>query len=134
MRKARIIGLQLSEDCLSHRDYIDLPRFWLHGKAGEINGFDLSICNLQTFWYIMFGVSFLADIKLFDGKTYRAIVIVKTTTKEREGLICLIDDIEGIRNALEWLGIEHRLSFFDHHQKEIMKHHPELWELLLSPK
>jgi len=134
MNEPKIIGLNVADE----RDFPDMESFsyvYLHCKANDINYYDCVVANIRAFWYALRGNAFLADAELTDGNTYRVLVLLKSGSfRGTEGLILLVDDIEGIKHAFKYLGQIHRFSFYDHHQKEIIEKYPETWKTLLELK
>ena len=133
MREPKIIGLNVCDD----RDFSDMESFsyfYLHCKANDINYYDCCVANIHAFWYALRGTSFVAEAILTDGNTYKVLVLTRIRMGAMEGLIVLIDDIEGIESGFKYLGITYRLSFYEHHKKDIIDNYPETWKLLLTLK
>lgn len=133
MKYPKLIGLNLCDN-RKLRGYIEFSYFYLHCKANDINYYDCCVANLDALWYALRGTSFVADITLTDGNTYKVLVLCKIRMSAMEGLVVLIDDIDGLINAFKYLDIKHRVSMFNHHEKYIMENYPETWRTLLTLK
>jgi hypothetical protein len=80
---------------------IYIPYFYLHGKAEELNGYDICNGNIETFQRCLHEGAFLCRLHIGDI-IYDAICFSKFDGFDRmQGLVCLLDDDEHIEHAVK---------------------------------
>lgn len=103
---------------------------YLHHKAEELNGYDICHCNPEALEMATHIGMFLCKLKI-KKKTYQGIVILCHRRSDGlEGLVCLVDDIEGILNAFEYLKLKHKPSMYDHDEKSLIKSNKDTHEAI----
>ncbi|MGV8961843.1 MAG: hypothetical protein ACOH2V_00410 [Candidatus Saccharimonadaceae bacterium] len=123
-------------DSRKSEEYLDmerLPNVWLYGDAHNINGYDFIQGNIAAFKHCLEVSAFLSDIVLLDGEKYRALVqVVHSRHSHILGLVCLVEKLEDVKEAYEYLGITCPPIMFTHDWEELAVEYRDVYKLLKS--
>jgi len=91
--------------------------FYLHGKAEELNGYDICSANAPALSYCLLKGAFLCMVQFLDGKQREAICFSVFEHHRMKGLICLLEDLDGILSCFPYFNIDRMPMLFDHEEK-----------------
>lgn len=111
------------------RDYEDsgipgfyTPYFYLHNEAERLNGYDICKGDPHAVRKCFREGAFLCSIQFTDMSFKDAICFSKWNgMNHMTGLICLLDDDEGIVDAISYLGFKHPPQMSSN-EEEHLKH------------
>jgi hypothetical protein len=93
--------------------------FYLHGKAEELNGYDICDANAKALSNCLSKGAFLCMVQYADGTQREAICfsVFGRDGHRMEGLICLLDDLDGILSCFPYFNIDRMPMLFDHEEQ-----------------
>lgn len=80
--------------------------FYLHRKAERLNGYDICKANIEALSYCLMQGAFLCEINFAKGNVKEAICFTKMEGMIMTGLVCLLDDIEGISSCFDYFDLK----------------------------
>jgi len=91
--------------------------FYLHGKAEKLNGYDICDANAEALSNCLSKGAFLCMVQYTDGTQREAICFSVFGRHHMEGLICLLDDLEGILSCFDYFNLKGMPSIYDHEEE-----------------
>lgn len=127
--KARIIGDNVDSDKQkNHHGFDRLDRFYLHGQCQDLNGYDIFDGNIDCFKQSLKNHLFLAKARFTNGDKREVLVMPTIQDNRIVGLVCLLTDIQMIKDVLICCKIDRTIS---HDQKIYLRtYHNELFQIL----
>lgn len=108
---AQPIGEYNAPECVARPDY-----FYLHAKAEELNGYDICLANCEALSECTRQGAFLCMVQFEDGTQKEAICFSMFKIHRMEGLICLLEDLEGIMSCFPYFDLKRVPSMFSDEQ------------------
>jgi hypothetical protein len=95
--------------------------FYLHKQAENINGYDICMANIEAMKYCLNKGAFLCQISFADDTIKDTICFTSFVEGRRmEGLICLLDDIEGIQSCIEYFNIREMVYMYSDEKEYLL--------------
>lgn len=90
--------------------------FYLHRKAEELNGYDTCDANAKALSNCLSKGAFLCMVQYVDGTQREAICfsVFGRDGHRMEGLICLLDDLDGILSCFHYFDLKGMPSIYEH--------------------
>lgn len=126
MKNKVVYGVPLNEDF--NKGYY-IGQFYLHGKAEDINGYDIVTMSGDCFYAAMFdNRASLVEIEIKEER-YKGLMFSFYHFGRMEGLITLIDDLDAIKDIIKVFPINS--PTIEEGEKTYLKtHFPNTYNLL----
>ena len=96
------------------------PYFYLHNEAERLNGYDICKGDSHSVRECLREGAFLCSIHFRDGSLKDAICFSKWNgINHMTGLLCLLDDEEGIIDAISYLGFKHPPQMYSNEEQHL---------------
>lgn len=91
--------------------------FYLHGKAEQLNGYDICNANAEALSHCLSKGAFLCIVQYADGTQREAICFSVFEHHRMKGLICLLEDLEGILSCFNYFDLKAMPMMFEHEEE-----------------
>ena len=123
----RYVISDTSKSKLSKTSY-RIPYFYLHGRLEDLNGYDCVNASIETFYVAMRSGVFLVNA-IIKAESYLSLCICDYSEGCMQGYIVMLDDLEGIKEALSINKFTSRSGYCDE-LAFIREKYPEVHKLL----
>jgi len=104
--------------------------FYLHCKAEHINNYDCCEGDIETFSNIVSMSLRVIDMLMENGDVFSSLLFTSIEENRMKGLICLCDDLEGIKSASKYFDKKPSLDLYDHDEKYLEEYFPQTRKLI----
>jgi len=104
--------------------------FYLHCKAEDINGYDCCEGDIETFSNILSMSLTVVDLLMEDGDVFPCVLFTTVEENKMKGLICMCDDLQGIKSAYKYFDRKPSLSIYEHDDKYLQEYFPQVRQLI----
>jgi hypothetical protein len=108
--------------------------FYLHSKAEEINGYDCCEGDIKTFSDILSMSVRVVNLLMENGNIFHCLLFSTVEENRMKGLICLCDDLDGIKHAYNYFDKKPSLSLYSHDEDFLLESFPETIKLISQLK
>jgi hypothetical protein len=95
--------------------------FYLHGKAAELNGYDICLANCEALSECTRQGAFLCVVQFQNGTRKKAICFSVFKRNRMEGLICLLKDLEGVISCFSYFNLDTMPSMFSDEEEYLIR-------------
>lgn len=108
--------------------------FYLHGKAEDVNNFDCIEANAEALRWMMSSRAFICTLLMKDQEIFNftpnCIGFSWYEDNAMTGLICLLEDLKGIKEALNYGKVKKYTGMLHDDEIFIKENYPEVKKLL----
>lgn len=112
------------------RKFRFMSYFYLHCKAQDINNYDCCEGDIETFSDVLSMSLRVVDLLMKNGDIFPCILLTTVKENKMTGLICLCDDLKGIKSAWDYFNKKPSLTLYEHDEKYLKEYFPETRQLI----